>query len=138
MGADDYLVKPFSFAQMTARIKAILKRVCTQENSKPQHMQAGDLYIDLCSKVVQKSGEEIQLTPTEYRLLVALMQRPGEVISREVLMREVWGLGFDGGSGYVRRYIWHLRKKIEEDPAQPAIIVTVTGVGYAWGSRDEE
>jgi two-component system KDP operon response regulator KdpE len=91
---------------------------------------AGDLAIDLERRQVTLGGQPLTLTPTEYRLLAALAQRPGEVIAEDELLRQAWGPLRRHPAGYVRRYIWFLRRKIERDPMKPAIIQTARGFGY--------
>lgn len=131
LGADDYVTKPFSFAQLAARIQAVLSRAGRQPVDNNQDViKQGDLTVDLRTRQVWRSGQHIQLTPTEFKLLVALISRPGEVVSPEELVREVWQLQYPSEVGYVRRYIWHLRKKIEPDPENPRYIHNERGFGY--------
>ena len=129
LGADDYVSKPFSFAQLSARIKAVL----TRGNSlitKHEQLESGDLKVDLSSKRVTRDGVQLALTPTEFKLLLSLMRHPGEVISAETLVREVWGPQYKEEIGFVRRYIWHLRQKVEIDPENPEYIFNERGYGY--------
>lgn len=128
LGADDYITKPFSFAQLAARIQAILSRVGAP--SSIQQLGVGDLEINLSTRRVTRGGEVIRLTPTEFDLLAALMRRPEEVLSPEDLVREVWGPEYADEVGHVRRYIWHLRQKVEPDPEQPRYIHNERGFGY--------
>jgi two-component system KDP operon response regulator KdpE len=135
MGADDYVTKPFSFAELAARAQSVLSRTHVQSESAtadddPNLLRQGDLTVDLAAKRVWRDQELIPLTPTEFKLLVALMQRVGEVLSPQVLVREVWGEQYANDVGYVRRYIWHLRKKVEIDPNQPRYIHSEHGFGY--------
>ena len=109
LGADDYVSKPFSFAQLGARLHAVLSRTGSAV-VLDDVLEAGDLKVDLISKHVTRSGEIIPLTPTELKLLVALMRHPKEVISAEDLVRDVWGPQYKEELGFVRRYIWHLRQ----------------------------
>lgn len=129
-GADDYVTKPFSFAQLAARIQAVLTRSSFHENGNKSHIVEGDLKIDLRTKLVTRAGEKISLTPTEFKLLTTLMHRSGEVVSPEELVKEVWGPQYAGEIGHVRRYIWHLRKKVEPDPEKPKYIHNERGFGY--------
>lgn len=130
LGADDYVTKPFSFAQLAARIEAVLSRADTK-NSKAQNIiQQGDILINLSTHQVERKGERIRLTPTEFRLLATMASRPGEVVSSDELVREVWGPQYGGEIGHVRRYVWHLRQKIEPDPENPTYIQNEWGVGY--------
>jgi two-component system KDP operon response regulator KdpE len=127
LGADDYVPKPFSFAQLTARIKAVLGR---GNNATEECLKAGELEVNLRTCQVKRSDELLDLTPTEFRLLVVLMRRPGQVVTPEELVREVWGPQYRGEIGYARRYIWHLRKKVEVDPENPRYIHNERGFGY--------
>ncbi len=131
LGADDYVTKPFSFAQLAARIKAVLAR--RGEAPAGEHLSAGDLEVDLPSRRITRAGEAINLTPTEFNLLTALMRRQGEVLSSEDLARQVWGPQYASEVGFVRRYIWHLRQKIETDPEHPRYIHNERGYGYRFG-----
>ncbi|MDA0243247.1 MAG: response regulator transcription factor [Chloroflexi bacterium] len=142
LGADDYVTKPFSFAQLAARVQSILGRVHgrtahTQPQANDTLLQQGDLVLDLVAKRVWRANELIHLTPTEFKLLATLMQRPGEVLLPQDLVREVWGEQYVSDVGYVRRYIWHLRKKIEDDPSQPCYIHNEHGYGYRFWATDE-
>lgn len=129
LGADDYVTKPFSFAQLQARIRAVLSRA--QRNARAEGiLTAGDLEVNLELKRVMRAGKPIDLTPTEFKLLVALMRRSGEVLSPEELVREVWGPQYADEVGYVRRYVWHLRQKLEPDPEHPRYIHNDRGFGY--------
>ncbi len=128
LGTDDYVCKPFSFAQLAARIKAVLAR--GRGGASTEELRAGDLVVNLAARRVQRGGELLNLTPTEFNLLVALMKRPGVVLSSEELVREVWGPQYAGEIGYVRHYIWHLRNKIEPDPDHPRYLHNERGFGY--------
>lgn len=134
MGADDYLVKPFSFLELEARIKALLRRVGNQQDhitpAEPEQLCVAD--ICLCEKRHQafKADQALDLTAKEFELLAFFMRRPGQVFSRSDLLSEVWGYGHSGYEHTVNSHINRLRGKIEENPAQPDFIVTVWGVGY--------
>lgn len=128
LGADDYVCKPFSFAQMAARIKAVLMR--GHSAASTEELRAGDLVVNLAAHRVRRGEELLNLTPTEFNLLVALMKRPGAVVSSEELVRAVWGPQYASEIGFVRRYIWHLRQKIEPDPEQPRYLHNERGFGY--------
>ena len=127
-GADDYVTKPFSFAQLAARIKAVLARKGDAPGG--EHLTAGDLQVDIPSRRVLQGSKTINLTPTEFNLLVALMRRKGEVLSSEELARQVWGPQYASEVGFVRRYIWHLRQKMEINPDDPQYIHNERGYGY--------
>lgn len=130
LGADDYVTKPFSFAQLAARIHAVLTRSGHQAPSVENHLEHGNLRVDLRTRQVWCGAEQIKLTPTEFKLLITLMHRAGDVVSPDELVREVWGPQYAGEVGHVRRYIWHLRKKIEPDPENPQYIHNERGFGY--------
>lgn len=134
LGADDYVTKPFSFAQLSARIKAVLARSGQSDSGK---LISGGLEVDLGFKRVWRDGEMLSLTPTEFKLLVALMRREKEVVSPEDLVKEVWGSQYANEVGHVRRYIWHLRQKIEKDPENPRYIHNERGYGYRFGVAND-
>ncbi len=130
LGADDYVTKPFSFAQLAARIQAVLNRSSHTVVNDEIVLRRGDMVVDLATKRVWRGEEIIHLTPTELNLLVAMMQRSGEVVTPEELVSAVWGKQYTDDIGYVRRYIWHLRKKVESDPKNPIYIHNERGFGY--------
>ena len=130
LGADDYMAKPFSFAQLEARIRAVLARSTYDSRSDTKMLSGGELQVDLNSHRVWRSGELIDLTPTEFRLLTALMEQPRNVLSSQQLVSKVWGKEYSEEIGYIRRYIWHLRRKIEPDPSTPCYIHSARNVGY--------
>ncbi len=132
MGADDYLTKPFSPRELVARIKAALRRYGVQNGgaSDSQVLAFEHLRIDVAARRVWKDDQPIELTPIEFDLLQALAEHPGRVLSREQLLQRVWGYDFYGEERVVDVHLGHVRKKIETDPAQPELIVTVRGVGY--------
>lgn len=129
LGVDDFVVKPFSLAELAARVRAVLKR-SRDEQGEGTHIQVGELDLDLGRHEVQMDGEQLNLTPTEFRLLEALSRRQGEAVAHKVLIESVWGPNFDPRGGALRRFIWLLRQKLEPDPKKPARIVTVRGFGY--------
>ncbi|GAB4501685.1 MAG: response regulator transcription factor [Anaerolineales bacterium] len=130
-GADDYVTKPFSFAQLAARIKAALARKGGAAGA--EHFSLNGLEVDLPSRHVTREGQPINLTPTEFNLLVALIRRKDEVLSNEELARQVWGPQYASEVGFVRRYVWHLRQKLELDPENPRYIHNERGFGYRFG-----
>ncbi len=130
LGADDYMAKPFSFAQLEARVRAVAARSGQGPRADAKMLSHGDLQVDLNSHRVRRSGELVDLTPTEFRLLTALMEQPGTVLSSQQLVSKVWGKEYAEEIGYIRRYIWHLRKKIEPDPESPRYIQNERNVGY--------
>jgi DNA-binding response OmpR family regulator len=133
LGVDDYVTKPFSFAEMTARIRAVLARA-PQPNEEAKVNRLGDLVIDLNRRVVRRGDESIALTPIEFRLLEVLLQHKGEVVPEAEILKQVWGELKDTDSSAVRRYILFLRQKLEADPSDPQYILTVRGFGYRTGT----
>lgn len=131
LGIDDFVAKPFSAAELLARVGAILSRSkhSAQEPSLAP-ISRGDLVIDLTVRRVTRAGKVIHLTPTEFRLLAVLAERPGHVLSAEALLVQVWGGEYQDEVENVKRYIHYLRQKLEEDPANPKLILTERGFGY--------
>ncbi len=130
LGVDDYITKPFSFAELTARIKAVLNRAAPVNQPAVSELRFGDLTIDIDRHLVRRGDQLIDLTPTEFRLLHALVSRAGRICPAELLLQEVWGPEYINDTGYIRRYIWFLRQKLEPDPAQPRYIHTEREFGY--------
>jgi DNA-binding response OmpR family regulator len=137
VGADDYVTKPFSAAELLARVQAVLRRVEFVELREPHHsFRAGDLLVDFVRQRVLVGGQEVGLTPTEYRLLCELAKHAGRVLVPEVLLEKVWGVGYEGENHLVRQAVHRLRRKIERDPHNPQYIQTRPGVGYLFDRPD--
>ncbi len=130
LGADDYLTKPFNSRELVARIKAILRRSAAYEEESKKQIQIGELHIDLLQHRIRLDGKEVNLTSKEFALLSFLTINAGNVYSREQLLEQVWGYDYYGDVRTVDVHIRHLREKIEADPGNPNLIITVWGTGY--------
>jgi two-component system response regulator MtrA len=130
-GADDYVVKPFKPKELVARIRARVRRFDTTDH---EALAIGDLSIDVAGHSVTREGRQINLTPLEFDLLVCLARKPWQVFTREVLLEQVWGYRHAADTRLVNVHVQRLRSKVEHDPENPEIVVTVRGVGYKAGT----
>lgn len=132
-GVDDYITKPFSFVELVARAQAVMRRSNERQvGSKARRFVNGALVIDVDAHRVTKGGKLVELTPTEFRLLQTLAENSGRVLTHEQLLESVWGYDTGEDTGYVKRYIWYLRHKLEDDPTNPQYILTERGFGYSF------
>ena len=134
-GADDYLVKPFAFSELLARVQAVLRRGTTQSTREPLTLRLADLEVDLGSRKVFRSGARIELTAKEFSLLTLLLRRQGQVLSRTTLAEQVWDMNFDGDSNVIEVAIRRLRAKFD-DPFDVKLLHTVRGMGYVLELRE--
>lgn len=128
-GATDYLTKPFRTAELLARIRSAMRRHQAIDNNTSL-LAIGDLAIDLTARTVKKQGELIKLTATEYNLLILFAKHEGSVLTHQYILKEIWGVGSQTETQYLRVFVGTLRKKIEDNPNQPVHIITENGVGY--------
>jgi len=131
-GADDYLTKPFGTAELLARARSALRRQrqAGAAGGNGGVVRFGTVAVDLQAHAVTRDGHGVRLAPTEYKLLAALARNAGRVVSNPQLLRDVWGQQSTNNAHYLRIYMGHLRRKLEDDPAQPKYLLTETGVGY--------
>lgn len=129
-GADDYLAKPFSVEELSARMRVAIRHLMRSRGKDEPVFQTGDLRVDLAKRMVWVGGAEIHLTPIEFKLLAVLVRYSGKVVTQSQLLKEVWGHGSDEQTHYLRNYIHLLRHKLEADPARPVYLNTEPGVGY--------
>ncbi len=133
-GADDHVTKPFAMGELLARMRAMARRHATTDAHEAAVLDAEGVHVDLGARRVRRDGEDVRLTPTEFRLLACLVRHPGRVLTHEQLLREVWGPGYAGRTHYLRVYMAQLRQKLERDPSRPRLLLTEAGVGYRLGA----
>ena len=129
-GADDYLTKPFGVPELLARLRALLRRVVRIEDGGKALVEFGNLHIDLVHRTVTRAGQAVHLTPIEYRMLTVLLTHAGRVLTHRQLLKEVWGPSHVDRIHYLRVFMAGLRRKLEDEPARPQHLLTVSGVGY--------
>lgn len=135
-GADDYLVKPFGIEELLARIRVALRHSAQLQGASQPVVRAGDLEIDLATRVVRKGGKEVKLTATEFNLLAYMASNAGRVLTHRNLLHKVWGPEYTDNVEYLRVFMSQLRKKLEDDPRQPKLLLSDPGVGYRFSSED--
>jgi two-component system KDP operon response regulator KdpE len=128
-GADDYLSKPFGIGELQARLRVALRRHANTQPNDPV-VTFSDVQVDLAARRIVRGGEEVHLTPIEFRLLAELLNNPGKVLTQRQLLNHVWGPNAVEHSHYLRIYMGHIRQKLEADPARPRHFLTETGIGY--------
>jgi len=137
LGADDYVAKPFGMNEVLARVRVALRHVAQVQTGTEPHFQVGPLEVDFAARRVQVEGREVQLTPTEYELLKVLITHRGKILTRQMLLQELWGAEAHARMHSLHVYVAQLRQKIEPDSEQPQFIITIPGVGYRFSDDAE-
>lgn len=137
LGADDYITKPFSVRELTARVKALFRRTAKSASPDSDIIRHGDIEIDISRHEVYKKGQPVEMPLKEFDLLKILMQNKGKVLSRELLLDKIWGFDYYGETRTVDVHIRYIRQKIEEDDSNPVYIETIRGVGYRFNDKNE-
>lgn len=138
LGADDYVSKPFGVDEVLARIRVALRHAALIQGQSEQLFSAGPLTVDFTRRLVLLNGQEVKLTPTEYDLLRVLINNKGKIMTRQMLLSQVWGTGYGTEAHYLHVYVGQLRRKIELDQTHPRFITTISGVGYRFNAEEVE
>jgi len=134
-GANDYLTKPFRSSELLARLRSSL-RIFQSAATSSAVVNIKDIFIDIDNYTVKKNGEQIKLTPTEFALLTLFVRNSGKVLTHNYILQQVWGPKFEGESQYTRVYVGQLRKKLEDDPINPKLFLTESGIGYRLAAEE--
>jgi len=137
LGADDYVAKPFGMKEVLARVRVALRRIAQAPSGTEPRFQTGPLSVDFAQRCVQVHGREVPLTPTEYDLLKVFITHRGKLLTRQQLLKEVWGTETHARTHSLHVYVAQLRQKIEPDPERPRFIFTIPGVGYRFTDEVE-